>query len=215
MFCAVCTKPFLYFLRYHPCFFLVTLLRHASSSPVIVSCPISDRCAGSRSAIQRDASLGGSCATRVCLCAVNSSCPLRHSFGGSARTGAAAVFGVNARCVVADIRRYGALRCPGHSPIWRAALSRTFADMARCVVADIRRYGALCCPARCCYSAGHRWAYKCLLTQASFVCYSYIITRGYGIPGFFLCAVLLHKGVFHHVLYRCRSRRYQYCHRYR
>ena len=202
MFCAVCTKPFLYFLRYHPCFFLVTLLRHASSSPVIVSCPISDRCAGSRSAIQRDASLGGSCATRVCLCAVNSSCPLRHSFGGSARTGG-------------SIRYQCALRCPGHSPIWRVALSRAFADMARCVVADIRRYGALCCPARCCYSAGHRWAYKCLLTQASFVCYSYIITRGYGIPGFFLCAVPLHKGVFHHVLYRCRSRRYQYCHRYR
>ena len=118
MFCAVCTKPFLYFLRYHSCFFLVTLIRHASSSPAIVSCPISDRCAGSRSAIQRDASLGGSCATRVCLCAVNSSCPLRHLFGGSARTGG-------------SIRCQCALRCPGHSLIWRVALSRTFADMAR------------------------------------------------------------------------------------
>ena len=102
-----------------------------------------------------------------------------------------------------------------YSVSMRVALSRAFADMARCVVPGIRRYGALCCPARCCYSAGHRWAYKCLLTQASFMCYSYIITRGYGIPGFFLCAVPLHKGVFHHVLYRCRSRRYQYCHRYR
>lgn len=82
------------------------------------------------------------CATRVCLCAVNSSCPLRHSFGGSARTGAAAVFGVNARCVVPGIHRYGALRCRGYSPIWRAALSRTFADMAHYVaphVAVIRR----------------------------------------------------------------------------
>lgn len=160
--------------------FLITLLRHASSSPAIVSCPISDRCAGSRSAIQRDASLGGSCATRVCLCAANNSCPLNHLLGGSARTGG-------------SIRCQCALRCPGHSPIWRA----------------------LSCPARCCYSAGHRWAYKCLLTQASFVCYSYTITRGYGIPGLFLCAVPLHKGVFHHVLYRCRSRRYQYCRRYR
>lgn len=101
-----------------PAFFLVTLLRHASSSPAIVSCPISDRCAGSRSAIQRDASVGGSCATRVCLCAANNSCPLRHSFGGSARTGG-------------SIRCQCALRCPGHSLIWRVALSRTFADMAR------------------------------------------------------------------------------------
>lgn len=122
MFCAVCTKPFLYFLRYHSCFFLVTLIRHTSSSPAIVSCPISDRCAGSRSAIQRDASLGGSCATRVCLCAVNSSCTLRHSLSGSARTGG-------------SIRCQCALRCPGHSLIWRAALSRTFADI----------YGALRC----------------------------------------------------------------------
>lgn len=35
-----------------------------------------------------------------------------------------------------------ALRCPGHSLIWRAALSRTFADMARYVaphVAVVRR----------------------------------------------------------------------------
>lgn len=95
------------------------------------------------------------------------------------------------------------------------APAAVFGVNARCVVADIRRYGALCCPARCCCSAGHRWAYKCLLTQASFVCYSYTITRGYGIPGLFLCAVPLHKGVFHHVLYRCRSRRYQYCRRYR
>lgn len=54
----------------------------------------------------------------------------------------AAVFGINARCVVPGIRRYGALRCRGHSPIWRAALSRTFADMAHYVaphVAVIRR----------------------------------------------------------------------------
>lgn len=102
-------------------FFTVSFLlfsRHVDPSRIIVSCPISDRCAGSRSAIPRDASLGGSCATRVCLCAVNSSCPLRHSLGGSARTGG-------------SIRCQCALRCPGHSLIWRAALSRTFADMAR------------------------------------------------------------------------------------
>lgn len=116
-----------------------------------------------------------------------------------------AIHWADQRAPAAVIRSPCALRCPGHSLIY----------MARCVLADIRRYGALCCPARCCCSAGHRWAYKCLLTQASFVCYSYTITRGYGIPGLFLCAVPLHKGVFHHVLYRCRSRRYQYCRRYR
>lgn len=104
-----------------------------------------------------------------------------------------AIHWADQRVPAAAIRCQCALRCPGHSLI--------------CHV--------LCCPARCCCSAGHRWAYKCLLTQASFVCYSYTITRGYGIPGLFLCAVPLHKGVFHHVLYRCRSRRYQYCRRYR
>lgn len=112
------------------------------SSPAIVSCPISDRCAGSRSAIQRDASLGGSCATRVCLCAVNSSCPLRHSLGGSARTGGSNSVSMRVALSRAFADIYGALRCRGHSLIWRVALSRTFADMARYVaphVAVIRR----------------------------------------------------------------------------
>lgn len=104
-----------------------------------------------------------------------------------------AIHWADQRAPAAVIRSQCALRCRGHLLI--------------CHV--------LCCPARCCYSTGHRWAYKCLLTQVSFVCYSYTITRGYGIPGLFLCAVPLHKGVFHHVLYRCRSRRYQYCRRYR
>ena len=112
-------------------FFTVSFLlfsRHVAPSRIIVSrhrlLSYLRRCAGSRSAIQRDASLGGSCATRVCLCAANNSCPSRHSFGGSARAGG-------------SIRCQCALRCPGHSLIWRSALSRAFADMAPCVVPHV------------------------------------------------------------------------------
>ena len=136
MFCAVCTKPFLYFLRYHPCFFLVTLLRHASSSPVIVSCPISDRCAGpalpsNATHLSEDPVQPASVSARLtahALCAIHLAdqrAPARRQYSVSMRVALSRAFADMARCVVPGIRRYGALRCRGHSPIWRTMLPRT------------------------------------------------------------------------------------------
>ena len=83
--------------------------------------------------------------TAHALCAIHLAdqrAPARRQYSVSMRVALSRTFADMARCVVPGIRRYGALRCRGHSLIWRAALSRTFADMAHYVaphVAVIRR----------------------------------------------------------------------------
>ena len=83
--------------------------------------------------------------TAHALCAIHLAdqrAPARRQYSVSMRVALSRAFADMARCVVPGIRRYGALRCRGHSPIWRAALSRAFADMAHYVaphVAVIRR----------------------------------------------------------------------------